>query len=110
MSKDNQNPAAPPAPSAEDLQKDLEKSRAENEDLKAALAAAEKDAAEGGKAARGEEIKAPDWKKPDYNGPITSEIAAFRNRAFDVHGNKVVCRDGFEIDSRTGCARAAKGK
>lgn len=65
---------------------------------------------EQGKAARGEETKAPDWKKPGYNGPITGEIAAFRNRAFDVQGGKVVCRDGFEIDGKTGAAVPAKGK
>lgn len=33
---------------------------------------------EGGKASRGEEI--PAWQKPDYDGPMTLEIARWRNR------------------------------
>lgn len=81
----------------DDLKKENEALKQANADLRAENKSL-KD-----KAGRGEESVTP-WMKPDYDGPITSEIAAFRNQAFMQKDGKTVCTDDFELHPKTGIA------
>lgn len=60
-----------------------------------------------GKEARGEQVTQP-WKLPNYNGPMTIEIATFRNARYEIKDGKVVPRKGYEIDKKTGVAVKSK--
>ncbi len=69
-----------------------------------------------GKEARGEAVatNVPDWKKLNYNGPMTVEIATFRNQRMvsktTEDGDVMACAEGFMECPDTGAVIPAPAK
>lgn len=61
----------------------------------AELAKREAAAQETNKEVRGEEVAA--WMKPDYTGPMTTDMAAWRNARYKQTNKGTECADGFVL-------------